>query len=351
MVKRDEFDSFISSVQKEYGKEIVRVGLGSGGILPCEVISTGSLGLNFALGVGGVPRGRVIEVYGNESCGKTTLATHIVAEAQKAGLRAAYIDVEHAVDPNYTKNLGVEWDQLVFSQPDSGEQAMELVDKLAASGFFGVVVIDSVAGLVPQRELDGEIGDCVIGAQAQLMSKSLRRLAGAASRNKCCLLFINQTRDKIGSMIPGQINTPGGKALKFYASIRIEMRKTNSEFINVEGERKAYANKINVKVVKNKVAPPFQSTNFHIFFGRGISKGAELLELGLKYKVVEKNGSFFSYGNYKLGLGWQKAVDFVEKNPEVMKKLEEYVKGKLSSDEIIIGEDVDTTETIEIKED
>jgi len=324
----DDLGKFLKLMEEKLGSGLIRRGLclEDGGILPCSVISTQCLSLDRALGVGGLPRERITEIYGPEGSGKTTLATHVVAEAQRLGERAAYVDVEHAVDPSYCKSLGVNVRELFFSQPDSGEQAMELMRQLIVSKLFGVVVLDSVAALAPQAELDGEIGDHVIGAQARLMSKSLRAITSSLSNSKCCVIFINQIREKIGFMVnPGSTTTSGGRALRFYSSIRLEIKRTGSEMI----DKVAIANKVTAKVVKNKVAPPFQSADFHIFFGKGIKRSAEVFALAQKLKLVERSGSWYKFGDKNVGLGFSQSIDALDNDMSLLKELEDKVKEKL----------------------
>lgn len=326
--KKKALDTALAQLEKTYGKGAI-MRLGDNVNMNVEAIPTGSLGLDIALGIGGVPRGRIIEIYGPEASGKTTLALHIVAQAQKKGGEAAFIDAEHALDPVYAKALGVDIDRLLVSQPDNGEQALEITEALVRSGAIDVVVIDSVAALVPRSEIDGEMGDTFVGLQARLMSQALRKLAGGIAKTNCMVIFINQLREKIGMMSYGgpTETTTGGRALKFYASVRIDIRRT--EYVKSGGEN--IGNHVRAKVVKNKVAPPFRMAEFDIMYGKGISQEAELIDLGVMHGLVQKSGSWFGMGNTRLGQGREKAVQYMIDNPDVASALrEDIVKAALS---------------------
>ena len=319
--KQRALDAAIAQIDRAFGKGSV-MKLGSkGSKLDIESVSTGSLGLDIALGVGGLPRGRVIEIYGPESSGKTTLALHVVAEAQKTGV-AAFVDAEHALDPGYAAKLGVNLDDLLVSQPDTGEQALEIVDTLVRSGAVDVVVIDSVAALTPKAEIEGEMGDSLPGLQARLMSQALRKLTASISKSKCMVIFINQIRMKIGVMYGSPETTTGGNALKFYASVRLDIRRTGS--IKLRDE--VVGNNVRVKVVKNKVAPPFREVEFDIMYGEGISKIGEIIDLGVKAGVVEKSGSWFSYDSQRVGQGRENVREFLKKNPDIAARIEAQVR-------------------------
>ena len=302
-----------------------------------EVVSTGSLGLDIALGIGGLPRGRVVEIYGPESSGKTTLALHAVAEVQKCGGTAAFIDAEHALDPTYAKKLGVDTEELLISQPDTGEQGLEITDTLVRSGIIDVIVIDSVAALTPKAELDGEMGDSLPGLQARLMSQALRKLTGSISRSNTIVIFINQMRMKIGVMFGSPETTTGGNALKFYASVRLDIRRIGA----IKDRDEVVGNQTRVKVVKNKMAPPFRQVEFDIMYGVGISKSGELLDLGVKAGVVEKSGSWFSYNNQRIGQGRENSKQFLEANPEIANAIESQVRSQagLLTDLAVVGEE------------
>jgi recombination protein RecA len=287
-----------------------------------EVISTGSPSLDLALGVGGLPRGRIIEIYGPESSGKTTLALSVASQVQKTGGRVAFIDTEHALDPDYAKRIGVNVEKLVISQPDSGEDALNIVEKLIRSGLFDLIIVDSVAALVPRAELEGEVGDQFIGLQARMMSQALRKLTGIISKTRTVLIFINQTRAMIGGMVPGQETTPGGKALKFYASVRIELKRV----AQIKKGEEIIGNKIKAKIVKNKVAPPFKTAEFDIYYDEGISYEADLINLGEKLGVIKKSGNSYFFEETKLGSSFQSAREFLKQNPEISKKIFEKIK-------------------------
>jgi len=318
-------DVAVTQIEKQFGKgSIMRLGQ-KGAILPIDSIPTGAVSLDFALGVGGVPRGRVVEIFGPESSGKTTLALQVIAQAQKLGGMAAFVDAEHALDAAYAQKLGVVLDNLLVSQPDHGEQALEIVEVLVRSGGVDVVVVDSVAALVPRAEIEGEMGEAQMGLQARLMSQALRKLTGVVSKSGTCLIFINQLREKIGVMFGNPETTTGGRALKFYASVRLDIRRIASI---KEGEA-IIGGRVRVKVVKNKVAPPFREAEFDILYGEGISKEGDLLDLAVDRKIVEKSGTWFSYGNERLGQGRENAKQFLRENPDICKKLEDRVRKEL----------------------
>lgn len=317
-------DDAISQIEKKFGKGSV-MRLGDRTAVDVDVIPSGSLTLDKALGIGGYPKGRIIEIYGPESSGKTTLTLHAIAQAQKQGGKAAFIDAEHAIDPVYAKNLGVDIDELILSQPDSGEQALEIAEMLVRSGVIDLIVIDSVAALVPQVELDGEMGDAAVGLQARLMSKALRKLSGVMNKTNCTVIFINQLREKIGVMYGNPETTTGGRALKFYSSVRVEIRR--SEQIKQNGE--IIGNKANIKVVKNKVAPPFKTTQVDIIYGKGISRDGEILDLAVEGDIVEKSGAWYAYNGEKIGQGRENAKNFLIEHPAIFEELEEKVKAQL----------------------
>ena len=317
-------DDAISQIEKKFGKGSV-MRLGDRTAVDVDVIPSGSLTLDKALGIGGYPKGRIIEIYGPESSGKTTLTLHAIAQAQKQGGKAAFIDAEHAIDPVYAKNLGVDIDELILSQPDSGEQALEIAEMLVRSGVIDLIVIDSVAALVPQVELDGEIGDAAVGLQARLMSKALRKLSGVMNKTNCTVIFINQLREKIGVMYGNPETTTGGRALKFYSSVRVEIRR--SEQIKQNGE--IIGNKANIKVVKNKVAPPFKTTQVDIIYGKGISRDGEILDLAVEGDIVEKSGAWYAYNGEKIGQGRENAKNFLIEHPAIFEEVEEKVKAQL----------------------
>ena len=315
--KMKALDGVMAQIEKQYGKgAIMRLGE-SAGDTNIEVLPTGCLSLDLAIGVGGLPRGRIIEIYGPESSGKTTVALHCIAETQKAGGIAAFIDAEHALDPVYAKNLGVNLDELYVSQPDTGEQALDITASLVSSKAVDIIVVDSVAALTPKAEIEGDMGDSHVGLQARLMSQALRKLTAITNKSKTCIIFINQLREKVGVMFGNPEVTAGGKALKFYASVRIDVRKADA-LKNSDG---AYGNHTKAKIVKNKVAPPFKTAEFDIIFGKGISKGSSLIDLGLEYDILEKSGAWFSYNGEKIAQGREKAVDYLENNPEVAKEI------------------------------
>ncbi|MET3114818.1 recombination protein RecA [Pedobacter sp. CG_S7] len=319
----------LDKLEKSYGKGAV-MKLGDKAIEAIESISTGSIGLDIALGIGGVPKGRVIEIYGPESSGKTTLATHIIAEAQKAGGVAAFIDAEHAFDKFYAKKLGVDVENLLISQPDNGEQALEIADNLIRSGAIDVIVIDSVAALVPKAEIEGEMGESKMGLQARLMSQALRKLTGTISKTGCCCIFINQLREKIGVMFGNPETTTGGNALKFYASVRLDIRRTSQ----IKDSDEVSGNRIKVKVVKNKVAPPFRIAEFDIMFNQGISKVGEIIDIGVDFNIIKKAGSWFSYGDTKLGQGRDAVKQLLLDNPELSDEIEAKIRAEVSGEKL-----------------
>jgi recombination protein RecA len=321
--------------------------LGEGHVVEAEAVPTGSLGLDIALGIGGMPRGRVVEIYGPESSGKTTLALHVVAEAQKLGGQCAFIDAEHALDPGYAKKLGVDIEELLISQPDAGEQALEIADTLVRSSAIDVIVIDSVAALVPRAELEGEMGDTHVGLQARLMSQALRKLTGSISRSQCMIIFINQIRMKIGVMFGSPETTSGGNALKFYASVRLDIRRIGA----IKNQDEVVGNQTRVKVVKNKVAPPFKTVEFDIMYGEGISKMGELIDLGVKSGIVEKSGAWFSYDSQRVGQGRENSKQFLRDNPEVAAAIERGIRENagLISDAAMKGDAMGPEETDEVE--
>jgi recombination protein RecA len=319
----------LDKLEKSYGKGTI-MKLGDTAIEPIEVISTGSLGLDIALGVGGLPKGRVIEIYGPESSGKTTLAIHAIAECQKKGGIAAFIDAEHAFDKYYAKKLGVDVENLLISQPDNGEQALEIADNLIRSGAIDIIVIDSVAALVPKSEIEGEMGDSKMGLQARLMSQALRKLTGTISKTGCCCIFINQLREKIGVMFGNPETTTGGNALKFYASVRLDIRRISQ----IKDTDEVSGNRVKVKIVKNKVAPPFRIAEFDIMFGEGISKAGEIIDLGVEYDIIKKAGSWFSYGDTRLGQGRDAVKQLILDNPELMEELEGKIRETVTGEKL-----------------
>ena len=319
--KKKALEMAMSQIEKQFGKGSV-MKLGEFKAMEIEAIPTGALSLDIALGIGGVPRGRIIEVFGPESSGKTTLALHIVAEAQKMGGEAAFIDAEHALDPVYAKHLGVDIDNLIVSQPDTGEQALEITESLVRSGALDVIVVDSVAALVPKAEIDGDMGDSHMGLQARLMSQALRKLAGSINKTKTVIIFINQLREKIGVMFGNPETTTGGRALKFYASVRMDIRKI--ENIKQDGEVKG--NRVRVKVIKNKVAPPFREAEFDVVYGQGISKEGNILDMAVNLDIVEKAGSWFSYNGERIGQGRENVKKYLRENPEMLEDIETKVR-------------------------
>ena len=319
--KKKALEMAMSQIEKQFGKGSV-MKLGEFKAMEVEAIPTGALSLDIALGIGGVPRGRIIEIYGPESSGKTTLALHVIAEAQKMGGEAAFIDAEHALDPIYARKLGVDIDDLIVSQPDTGEQALEITESLIRSGALDVIVVDSVAALVPKAEIDGDMGDSHMGLQARLMSQALRKLAGALNKTKTVLIFINQLREKIGVMFGNPETTTGGRALKFYASVRMDIRKI--ENIKQDGEVKG--SRVRVKVIKNKVAPPFREAEFDIVYGEGISKAGNILDMAVNLDIIEKAGSWFSYNGERIGQGRENVKKYLKENPDILKEVEGRVR-------------------------
>ena len=341
--KRKALDTAISQIKKAKGAgSIMR--LGDNVNMNVQAIPTGSLTLDLALGIGGVPRGRIVEIYGPESSGKTTVALHIIAETQKMGGEAAFIDAEHALDPLYAKALGVNINDLLVSQPDCGEDALEITDALVRSGAIDVVVVDSVAALVPQQEIDGDMGASHVCLQARLMSQALRKLAGAIAKTNCVVVFINQLREKVGVMYGNPEVTTGGKALKFYASVRMDVRKTE----NLKNGDEAYGNHVKVKIVKNKVAPPFRVAEFDILYGKGISKSSEIIEIATALEVIQKSGSWFSYNGDRIGQGKENARKFFEENPDIMREIEDKIKSMKNEDLFREENDADEDEDEEL---
>ena len=319
--KKKALDAAMGQIEKQFGKGSV-MKLGEFKAMEVEAIPTGALTLDVALGIGGIPKGRIIEIFGPESSGKTTLALHAIAESQKAGGTAAFIDAEHALDPVYAKKLGVDIDNLIVSQPDTGEQALEITEALVRSGALDVVVVDSVAALVPKAEIDGEMGDSHMGLQARLMSQALRKLAGAINKSKTVLIFINQLREKIGVMFGNPETTTGGRALKFYASVRMDIRKT--EMMKQDGQ--VIGNRVRVKVIKNKVAPPFREAEFDVLYGKGISKVGNILDMAVNLDIVEKSGAWFSYNGQRISQGRENAKRYLEEHPDIMDEIEKKVR-------------------------
>src|ERR1700726_4388182 len=339
MDKSKALDAALSQIERSFGKgSIMRLGKNMAA-MDIDTVSTGSLGLDIALGIGGPPRGRVVEIYGPESSGKTTLALHVLAEAQKNGGICAFIDAEHALDPIYARKLGVNVDELLISQPDAGEQALEIADTLVRSGAVDVLVIDSVAALVPRAELDGEMGDSLPGLQARLMSQALRKLTASINRSNTMVIFINQIRMKIGVMYGSPETTTGGHALKFYASVRLDIRRIGS----IKDREEVVGNQTRVKVVKNKLAPPFKQVEFDIMYGSGVSKVGEIIDLGVKAGVVEKSGSWFSYDSQRIGQGRENAKAFLKANPDIANKIEAAVRSNsgVLAEKILAGEEED----------
>ena len=334
MDKQKAIDAAVSQIEKAFGKGSI-MKLGSRGAVDVEVISTGSLGLDIALGIGGLPKGRIVEIYGPESSGKTTLALHVVAEAQKAGGVCAFVDAEHALDPGYARKLGVNIDELLISQPDAGEQALEIADTLVRSNAVDVLVIDSVAALVPRAELEGEMGDSHVGLQARLMSQALRKLTASINKSNTMVIFINQIRMKIGVMYGSPETTTGGNALKFYASVRLDIRRIGA----IKERDEVVGNQTRVKVVKNKLAPPFKQVEFDIMYGEGVSKMGEILDLGVKAGIVEKSGAWFSYDSQRLGQGRENSKAFLKANPDMTAKIEAAIRQNsgLIAEQILAG--------------
>lgn len=323
--KLKAIETAMSQIEKQFGKGSI-MKLGGGSLLTVDSISTGCLDIDIALGIGGVPKGRVIEIYGPESSGKTTVALHVVAEAQKNGGTAAYIDAENALDPAYAKRLGVDIDSLIVSQPDTGEQALEITEALVRSGAIDVIVVDSVAALVPRAEIEGEMGDSHIGLQARLMSQALRKLSGSINKSKCVAIFINQLREKVGVMFGSPEVTPGGRALKFYSSVRLDIRRIDS----IKQVDEVVGNRTRVKVTKNKVAPPFKQAEFDIMYNGGISKEGSVLDIGSREEIIQKSGSWFAYKDVRLGQGRENAKQYLKENPELMKEIEILIREKFN---------------------
>ncbi len=333
--KQKALETAISQIEKNFGKGTI-IKMGENPKMNVSSVSTGSISLDMALGIGGLPKGRIVEVYGPESSGKTTLTLHAIAEVQKTGGQAAFIDAEHALDPVYAKNLGVGIDNLLVSQPDSGEQALEICDALVRSGAVDIIVIDSVAALVPQQEIDGDMGASHVGLQARLMSQALRKLSGTISKTNCIVIFINQLREKVGVVYGNPETTTGGRALKFYASVRIEIRKAES----LKNGTEIYGNRVKCKVVKNKVAPPFKTAEFDILYGSGISKSSEIVELGVNLGILDKSGAWISYNGTRIGQGRDNARATIDNDPSLAAELEAKIKEKASTvDMLEIGED------------
>ena len=334
--KKKALEMAMSQIEKQFGKGSV-MKLGEFKAMEVEAISTGALSLDMALGIGGVPRGRIIEIFGPESSGKTTLALHVVAEAQKLGGEAAFIDAEHALDPVYAKKLGVNIDELIVSQPDTGEQALEITESLVRSGALDVIVVDSVAALVPKAEIDGDMGDPHMGLQARLMSQALRKLAGAINKSKTVLIFINQLREKIGVMFGNPETTTGGRALKFYASVRLDIRRIE----NIKQEGEVTGSRVRVKVIKNKVAPPFREAEFDIVYGEGISKAGNILDMAVNMDIIEKSGSWFSYKGERIGQGRENVKKLLQDNPKMLKEVEDKVRANFKKGfEESLGEEI-----------
>ena len=323
--KMKALEAALGQIEKQFGKGSV-MKLGDFSAMSVEAIPTGALSLDVALGIGGIPRGRIIEVYGPESSGKTTLTLHMIAEAQKMGGEAAFIDAEHALDPVYAKHLGVDIDNLIVAQPDTGEQALEIAEALVRSGALDIIVVDSVAALVPKAEIDGDMGDSHIGLQARLMSQALRKLAGAINKSKCVIVFINQLREKVGIMFGNPETTTGGRALKYYSSVRLDIRKIE----NLKQDGEVVGNRARVKVVKNKVAPPFREAEFDIMYGKGISKEGNIVDLGVNLDIIEKSGSWFSYDGNRIGQGRENVKRYLIENPEIMKEIENKIRDNFS---------------------
>lgn len=340
--KQKALEAAIGQLEKEFGKGAVMKLGDSKASMSVETVPTGSLSLDIALGMGGIPRGRIIEIYGPESSGKTTVALHMIAEVQKRGGIAGFVDAEHALDPAYAKNIGVDIDNLYISQPDSGEQALEITETMVRSGAVDIIVVDSVAALTPQAEIDGEMGDSHVGLQARLMSQALRKLTSAVSKTKCIVIFINQLREKIGVMFGNPETTTGGRALKFYASIRLDVRRI--ETLKAQGE--VIGNRTRIKVVKNKIAPPFKEAQFDIMFGKGISRSGDILDLAVENNIIDKSGAWFAYEGNKIGQGRENAKKYLEANPDVMLEVEQKVRGAygLPMEDLPKSGDADVTE-------
>ena len=346
--KRKALDAAMSQIEKQFGKGSV-MKLGDYKSMNIEAISTGALNLDIALGIGGIPRGRIIEIYGPESSGKTTLALHAVAEAQKKGGEAAFIDAEHALDPSYAKKIGVDIDNLIVSQPDTGEQALEIAEALIRSGAIDIIVVDSVAALVPKAEIDGDMGDSHVGLQARLMSQALRKLAGTINKTNATIIFINQLREKVGVMFGNPETTGGGRALKYYASVRMDIRRIES----IKQDGAVVGNRTRVKVVKNKVAPPFREAEFDIIYGKGISKEGCVLDLAVNLDIIEKSGSWFSYNGNKIGQGRENVKKYISENPQFMEEVEKKVRdnfNKAFENALVDDEETDEEQETEPEE-
>ncbi len=348
MDKQKALEAALSQIERNFGKgSIMRLGKNDK-LVEVEAISTGSLGLDIALGIGGLPRGRVVEIFGPESSGKTTLALHVIAEAQKKGGACGFVDAEHALDPIYARKLGINLEELIISQPDAGEQALEITDTLVRSGAIDVIVVDSVAALTPKAEIEGEMGDVLPGMQARLMSQALRKLTGSISKSRCLVIFINQMRMKIGVMFGNPETTTGGNALKFYSSVRLDIRRTGQ----IKERDEVVGNQTRVKVVKNKVAPPFKQVEFDIMYGEGISKTGELVDLGVKANIVEKSGSWYSYDSQRIGQGRENAKAYLKNNPQVAEAIEREIRANagLIATRILDGADGDEDIADEVTE-
>ena len=344
--KKKALEVAMGQIEKQFGKGSI-MKLGEFKAMEVEAIPTGALSLDIALGIGGVPRGRIIEIFGPESSGKTTLALHVIAEAQKAGGEAAFIDAEHALDPVYAKKLGVDIDNLIVSQPDTGEQALEITEALVRSGALDVIVVDSVAALVPKAEIDGDMGDSHMGLQARLMSQALRKLAGAINKSKTVIIFINQLREKIGVMFGNPETTTGGRALKFYASVRMDIRKVE----NIKQDGEVTGNRVRVKVIKNKVAPPFREAEFDIVYGKGISKEGNILDMAVNLDIIEKSGSWFSYNGERIGQGRENVKRYLQENQDVLQDVEKKVRENFAKAfEQSLGEEIEENDDDEFDE-
>ena len=343
--KKAALDTAIARINKSIGKGAI-MKLGEVSDLNVSAVSTGSLTLDMALGIGGVPRGRIVEIYGPESSGKTTVALHVVAEVQKIGGEAAFIDAEHALDPLYAKKLGVDINNLLVSQPDSGNQALEIAEALIRSGAIDVIVIDSVAALVPQQEIDGDMGDSHVGLQARMMSQAMRKLSGAIAKTNCVVIFINQLREKVGVVYGNPEVTTGGRALKFYSSVRIEVRKAEA----LKNGTDVYGNRVKCKVVKNKVAPPFKTAEFDILYGKGISKSGEIIDLGVILGIVEKSGAWFSYNGSRIGQGKDNARKYLESEPDVMAEIEAKIRDAAKSTDVIEQFEMENEDDLDIRD-
>ncbi|MCX4303592.1 MAG: recombinase RecA [Clostridia bacterium] len=345
--KRKALDAAMSQIEKQFGKGSV-MKLGEFKSMNVEAISTGALNLDIALGIGGIPKGRIIEIYGPESSGKTTLALHAVAESQKNGGEAAFIDAEHALDPGYAKKIGVDIDNLIVSQPDTGEQALEIAEALIRSGAIDIVVVDSVAALVPKAEIDGDMGDAHVGLQARLMSQALRKLAGTINKTNATIIFINQLREKVGVMFGNPETTPGGRALKFYSSVRMDIRRIE----NIKQDGNVVGSRTRVKVVKNKVAPPFREAEFDIVYGKGISKEGTILDLAVELNIIEKSGSWFSYNGERIGQGRENIKTYLSENPKLMAEVEKKIRDNFSKafENALVDGEADDEEEVEPEE-